>query len=310
MFNNSFVMEKIKLVFLGTGCSNPTVERNLTAIALRHQGQWMLFDCAEGTQRQMMKTGVSYMKTKYIFFSHFHADHFLGFPGLVATMSMHERDFPLHIFGPKGTKERIDRALSLGMMRKDFEIKITEVTRAGTIVKEPGFEIDAFPLKHEVPCLGFAFREKNKEGEFQRAKALKLLPEGPLWGKLQNGQTVKHKGKTIKPEQVMDYSKARTGRKISVVMDTLPSSSYFDYIMDSDVLVHEAAFADKFEKRAKETTHSTARQAAKVAVKTNAKKLVITHVSPRHKKNSELENEARQEFANVVVAKDLDEIEI
>ncbi len=303
-------MEKIKLVFLGTGCSNPTVERNLSAVALRYMGQWMLFDCAEGTQRQMMKTGVSYMKTKYIFFSHFHADHFLGFPGLVATMSMHERDFPLHIFGPKGTRERVERALRLGMMRKDFEINITEVKRAGTVVKEEGFEVDAFPLKHEVPCLGFAFREKGKEGEFQRAKALKLLPEGPLWGKLQKGRTVKWKGKTIKPKQVMDYSKARKGRKISVVMDTLPSESYFDYIRESDVLVHEAAFTEKFVQRAKETKHSTARQAAQVAAKTKAKKLVITHISPRHKKNSELENEARQEFANVVVAKDLDEIEV
>jgi len=303
-------MTEMKLVFLGTGCSNPTSERGLSAIGLRFMGKWMLFDCAEGTQRQMMKSNVSYMKVKYIFFSHFHADHFLGFPGLVATMSMHERDYPLHVFGPKGTKERVQRALNLGLMRKDFEINVTEITRAGKIVEEQGFEVIAFPLKHDVPCLGFALKEKDKEGEFQRAKALKLLPEGPLWGKLQKGQAVKWKGKTIKPKQVMDYSKGRKGRKVSVVMDTVPFSGYFDDIEGSNVLVHEASFSEKNAQRAKETRHSTARQAGSVAAKTNAKKLVITHVSPRQKKAKELENEARQEFADVMVAKDLDSLKV
>ncbi len=299
-------MSEIKMVFLGTGCSNPTAERNLSAVAMRFMGNWLLFDCPEGTQRQMMQSNVSYMKVKYIFFSHFHADHFLGFPGLVATMSMHERDYPLHIFGPKGTRERVQRALNLGLMRKDFEIKINEVKRAGKIVDEQSFEVNAFPLKHEVPCLGFSFKEKDKEGEFQRAKALKLgIPEGPLWGKLQKGQSVRWKGRTFKPGQVMDYKKGRRGRKISVVMDTVPWEGYFDYIEGSDVLVHEAAFGEKHAQRARETKHSTARQAARVAAETNAKKLVLTHISPRHKRNKELENEARQEFANVVVAEDL-----
>ncbi len=304
-------MEELKLVILGTGCSNPTVKRNLSAIALKYMGNWLLFDCAEGTQRQMMKAGVSYMKTKYIFFSHFHADHFLGLPGLVATMSMHERDYPLHIFGPKGCKERVSRALNLGLMRKDFEINVTELTRAEKIVDDEFFEVTAFPLKHEVPCFGFAFKEKDKDGEFQRETALKLgIPEGPLWGKLQKGQKVKVKGKEFAPDQVMDYSKGKNGRKVSVVMDTLPSASYFDYIENSDLLIHESAFTEKHAKRAKETTHCTARQAAKVAARTHAKKLILTHISPRHKKSSELENEARQEFAEVEVAEDLMKVEL
>ena len=301
-------MSEIKVVFLGTGCSNPTAERNLSAVAVRFQGHWMLFDCPEGTQRQMMKSNVSYLKVKHIFFSHFHADHFLGFPGLVATMSMHERDFPLHVYGPKGTEERIGRVVNFGMMRKDFEIKVHEVKRAGKILDEEEYEVVAFPLKHEVPCIGYAFKEKDKAGEFQRAKALKLLPEGPLWGKLQRGEQVKWRGKTIKPEQVMDYKKGRKGRKISIVMDTAPSQSYYDYIMDSDLLVHESAFTEKHTVRARDTKHSTAKQAAKVAADTNSKQLVLTHISPRHKKNSELENEARQEFANVSVPKDLDKM--
>ena len=283
----------------------------MTAVALQFNGQWLLFDCPEGTQRQMMKAGVSYMKVKYIFFSHFHADHFLGFPGLVATMSMHERDYPLHVFGPKGCEEQVRKSLNLAMMRKDFEIKVTEFKRAGKIVEEESFEVSAFPLRHEVPCIGFSFKEKSKEGEFQRARALKLgLPEGPLWGKLQKGETVRFNGRVFKPEQVMDYSKGRKGRKISIVLDTLPSESYFDYISESDLLVHEASFTEKFAQRARETKHSTAKQAAIVAQKTGAKRLAITHISPRHKNSKELENEARQEFADVTVAEDLAETRV
>jgi ribonuclease Z len=224
---------------------------------------------------------------------------------------MHERDYPLHVFGPRGCKERIQRALGLGLMRKDFEIRVVEVKRAGKILEEESFEVAAFPLKHEVPCLGFAFNEKDKKGEFQRAKAIALgIPEGPLWGRLQKGAAVKWKGRVFRPEQVMDYGRGRKGRKVSIVVDTRPAESYYDYIWESDVLVHEAAFSERHAQRAKETKHSTAMGAARVALETKAKKLVLTHISPRHKKNQELENEARQVFANVVVAEDLMQMEL
>ena len=300
----------MRLIVLGTSCSNPTVERNLTATALQFDGNWFLFDCPEGTQRQMMKAGVSYMRVHSIFLSHFHADHVLGLPGLIATMAMHERDTPLNIFGPKGTKKEIEKVMDLALMKKNFEIKVKEVSK-GVIVEGEKYAVEAFPLKHGITCLGFSFKESDKTGTFQREKALKLgIPEGPLWSKLQKGESVKAKGKTFKPEQVMDYEKGRLGKKVSIVMDTLPSDSYFDAIKDSDVLVHEAAFLEKHITRAKETKHSTAKQAAWVAAQTGAKKLVIVHISPRYKKNSMVENEARQEFGNVVVPKDLEEIEV
>ena len=300
----------MRLIVLGTSCSNPTVERNLTATALQFDGNWFLFDCPEGTQRQMMKAGVSYMRVHSIFLSHFHADHVLGLPGLIATMAMHERDTPLNIFGPKGTKKEIEKVMDLALMKKNFEIKVKEVSK-GVIVEGEKYAVEAFPLKHGITCLGFSFKESDKTGTFQREKALKLgIPEGPLWSKLQKGESVKAKGKTFKPEQVMDYEKGRQGKKVSIVMDTLPSDSYFDAIKDSDVLVHEAAFLEKHITRAKETKHSTAKQAAWVAAQTGAKKLVIVHISPRYKKNSMVENEARQEFGNVVVPKDLEEIEV
>jgi len=300
----------IRLVVLGTSCSNPTVERNLTAMALQFEGNWFLFDCPEGTQRQMMKAGVSYMRVHSIFISHFHADHVLGIPGLMATMAMHERDTPLNIFGPRGIKREIEKVMDLALMKRNFEIRVKEVSY-GKALEGEKYSVEAFPLKHGVSCLGFSFKEKDKEGTFQREKALKLgIPEGPLWSQLQKGEKVKVKGKTFRPEQVMDYDKGRKGKKVSIVMDTLPSDSYFDAIKDSDVLVHEAAFLEKHITRAKETKHSTAKQAAWVAAQTNAKKLVAVHISPRYKKNSDVENEARQEFGNVVVPKDLEEIEV
>ncbi len=300
----------VKLVMLGTSASNPTVERNLTATALQYEGQWLLFDVPEGTQRQMMSSGVSYMKVQYIFISHFHADHFLGLPGLIATMSMHGRDYPLYVYGPAGIKEQVKKVLGLALFKQSFEIEAREA-RKGKILEEEKFFVEAVPLKHEVKCFGFVFREKDKEGEFQRKKAEQLgIPEGPLWSKLQKGETVKHEGKTVKPEQVMDYSKKKKGKKISIVMDTLPFDGYIDAVRESDVLVHEATFLEKMKARAKETKHSTAKQAAAIAEKAKVKKLVLTHFSPRHKDAKEIENEARQEFAEVIVAKDLMEMEV
>jgi ribonuclease Z len=300
----------IRLVVLGTSCSNPTAERNLTAIALQFEGSLLLFDCPEGTQRQMMKSGVSYMRVSAIFLSHWHADHVLGLPGLIATMSMHGRDAPLYVIGPKGTEREIRKVLNFAMARKDFDIVVKEIGR-GIAFKGEKFTVSAVPLKHDIPCTGYVFKENDKVAEFQRAKALQLeIPEGPLWSKLQQGKSVEVKGKTFKPEQVLDYSKGKKGKKISIIMDTLPSDSYFDAIMESDLLVHESSFLDKHISRAKETKHSTAKQAAWVAEQTKAKKLVLLHISPRYKRNEDVENEARMEFANVVVAKDLMEIEV
>ena len=225
-------------------------------------------------------------------------------------MAMHGRDTPLHVFGPTGTKKEVEKIMNLALMKKSFEVRVKEVGK-GKVTTGEKFSVEAVPLKHGVKCLGFVFKENDKPGTFQREKAIKLgIPEGPLWSKLQKGEKVKVKGKVFKPEQVMDFDKGRTGKKVSIIMDTLPSDSYFDAIRDSDVLVHEAAFLEKHISRAKETKHSTAKQAAWVAEQTNAKKLVIVHISPRYKKNDQVENEARQEFGNVVVPKDLETIEV
>jgi len=300
----------MKIVFLGTSCSNPTKDRNLSAVAVQFEGQHLLFDCPEGTQRQMMKAGFSYMKTKHVFLSHFHADHILGLPGLVATMSMHERKEPLFVYGPKGIEEQVKKVLNLALMRKSFPIVAKELKK-GKVLEEEKFFVEAFPLKHEVPCYGFVLKEKDKEGTFQRAKALKLgIPEGPLWSRLQKGEKVKVKGKIFRPEQVMDYSKGRKGKKLAIVMDTLPNKSYFKAIEGADLLVHESAFLEDLKDRALDTAHSTAKEAAEVAKKVKAKKLVLTHISPRYKSGKEIEKEAKSVFSASVVAEDLMEINL
>ncbi len=303
-------MEQLKIYFFGTSCSTPTAERNLSSIGLQFHGNNLLFDCPEGTQRQMMRTSFPFMRIKNIFLSHFHADHTLGLPGLIATMALAERNEPLFVFGPRGVKERVQKLIDAANFGVNFQIVCKEL-RKGIVLEDKKFLLSAFPLKHGAPCFGFVFQEIGKEGEFQRKKALELgIPEGPLWGKLQKGETIKFEGKTFKPEQVMDFSKAKRGRKVSIVWDTLPNNSYHSDIKNSDVLVHEASLSDSEAEFAKKTLHSTALLAALTAKKTGAKKLVLTHISSRYRNASEIEKEAKKEFQNTIVAKDLLEIDV
>lgn len=304
-------MAGIKVCFLGTSASTPSKDRNLSSTLLNFNGSNFLFDCSEGTQRQIMNSGFSFMKVDCIFISHFHGDHILGLPGLLATMTMQERQKELYIAGPKGLGQKIKSALWLSGFAPTFPLKVAEISGKKVLLKEKNFKITAFPLRHDAPCFAYVFEELRPEGKFVREKALALkIPEGPLWGELQKGKSVKVSGKTFRPEQVLDYSKGKKGKKIAVIMDTLPKYSLSE-IKDCDLIVHEACFSEKFAERAKQTRHSTARQAAGIAKKASAKRLVLTHISTRHQKDiEELEKEAQAVFANSKVAKDLEEIEL
>ncbi len=302
--------DKIKIVFLGTSASVPTKERNLSSVAMRFEGQWLLFDAPEGVQRQMVAAGVSYLKINHIFISHFHADHILGLGGLLATMNIHGRDWEIHIHGPKGIAKKVQDCLDLALLKPGFEVKCHEVKK-GVVLKGEKFELEAFPLKHEIECWGYSFKEEDKPGQFDRKKALELgVPVGPMFSELQHGKSVKVGAKTIKPSQVLDASKAKPGRKISFVFDTLASKSYVKAIEGSDVLVHEASFLEERSERAQETMHSTALQAGEIAAQAKCKKLVLFHLSARHKDSEKFAGEAKKAFANVVVAEDLLEIDI
>jgi len=300
----------LKLCFLGTGCSAPTKDRALTGIVLSFNGKNYLFDCPEGAQKKVLEAGLSLQKIDAVLFSHFHADHFLGLPGMLATMNMFERETPLTIFGPKGVKKMVGKALELAFVSPCYEIKCVELGNK-IALDERDFSIESFALDHGVPCFGFVFSEKDKLGKFDRQKAIKLgVPVGPLFSKLANGEKVKIGGKTIKPGQVLDFGKGRKGRRVAIVLDTLPGGEYVSKIKGVDLLVHESVFLNKEKKRAKETFHSTALAVAKVARKVKAKKLLLTHFSNRYKNVLELEKEAQKEFANSSASRELMVVEI
>ena len=302
-------MEPVQIVFLGTASAAPTPERNLSSIAIRYLGEWILFDCPEGGQRQMLTSGVSYMKISKIFLTHLHLDHVLGLPGLLATMQMHQRTDPLTIFCPVGWKPKTSALIRLAP-KTGFEIKLEEIT-GGLVVSNDAYSISAVALKHEVTCFGLIFQQAPKPGTFLREKAVKLkIPEGPLWRKLQSGQSIKLKGKTISPKMVMDATKKKNGVKIAYIVDTAPAKSYHKAIAGSDILVHEATFGNEFAVRAKETLHSTAMDAAKAAASAKCKQLILTHLSSRHKTGDDLVREAQTIFKNTTVAKDLDSLTV
>ncbi|MDP2666956.1 MAG: ribonuclease Z [Candidatus Diapherotrites archaeon] len=302
----------IRLTFLGTSCSTPVPHRNLSSLALTYRGEWFLFDTPEGVQQQLMRGGLSYLKLGHVFISHFHGDHTLGLPGLLATMTIHERQEKLHIWGPRGIQKKIQEAVALGNFFPSFPIVPHEVLE-GELVREKDYTISAVRLDHSCPCYGFLFETKGKEGEFQRAKALKLgIPEGPLWGKLQKGENVMVGRKTITPKEVMDYSKGMRGAKVGFIMDTFPHPHYVHVLKEwgVDYLVHESSFLETEKERAEEVRHSTARMAGRVAKETGTKRLFLTHFSPRYPDEKEMVKEATKVFQDVTAAHDLMEVEL
>ena len=305
----------LSLTFLGTSAARPTVERNVSGLALVREGETLLFECGEGTQRQMMRYGVGFALSE-IFFTHFHADHFLGVIGLLRTLGLQGREEPIRLYGPKGAKKLLQQAIALGVERVPFEVEITEV-KPGPISRKTDngerntYSIHAFATEHGGGSVGYALIEHERLGRFDPAKAQALgVPEGPLWGKLQRGMTVElPDGRKVAPEGIV--GEKRPGRKVIITGDTRPCASVVDAAQGADLLVHEATFGEEEKDRAKETGHSTAREAAQVALAANAKRLVLSHVSARYSVSAEeLVKEARDVFKETTVAKDGMEIDV
>jgi len=294
----------LRLTFLGTSAARPTVERNVSSLALQREGETFLFDCGEGTQRQMMRYGVSFALSE-IFFTHFHADHFLGMIGLVRTLGLQGREEPLKLYGPRGAKQVLNNALLLGVERVPFAVEIHEVKAGATVGERDGYAISAFATEHGAGSLGYALVEAQRYGRFDPEKARALgVPEGPLWGKLQRGEAVElADGRKLTADSVV--GPRRPGRKVVITGDTAACASVVDAAAGADLLVHEATFGEEEKDRAKETFHSTAREAAQVALAAKARKLVLTHLSARYSISAEeLVKEAKEVFSEVVAAKD------
>ena len=300
----------LTLRFLGTSASRPTVERNVTSLALVREGETMLFDCGEGTQRQMMRYGISFTFGD-VFFSHFHADHLLGIIGLVRTMSLQGRTELLRMWGPKGAQRVLRRANEFGVERMGFPVEIHEV-KPGDPIARKGYAIVPFMADHRgEPTLGYALVEEQRRGRFNPDLARELgIPEGPLWGLLHRGQPVTlDDGRVVQPGALVGPT--RSGRKVVITGDTRPSDATVEAAAGADLLVHEATFAEEEAERAHETGHSTARGAARVARRAGVKRLVLTHFSARYSRDaSELLREAQEEFDRVTLARDGMEVDV
>ena len=300
----------LSLLVLGTSASRPTVERNVSSLAVKREGETLLFDCGEGTQRQMMRYGVSFA-LRDLFFTHFHTDHLLGVIGLMRTMSLQGRTEALRLWGPRGGTKVLRRAESLGYERLAFPVEIGEL-EDGQRIARTGYAIDVFSVEHRgSPSLGYAIVEEARKGRFNPDRARELgVPEGPSWGQLHRGLPVTlDDGRVI--EASMLVGPARAGRTVVITGDTRPCASTVAASTDADVLVHEATFGDEEAERACETGHSTAREAAQVAADARVRTVLLTHFSARYSRDtSDLEREAKSVFPRVLMAKDGFELDV
>jgi ribonuclease Z len=301
----------LTLRFLGTAASRPTVERNVASVAVVREGETILVDCGEGTQRQMMRYGVSFALAD-IFFTHTHSDHLLGVIGLTRTLQLQGRTEALRLWGPPGSARLLRQAVTFGGDRVGFPVEVLEVA-PGTPVRR-GDEHDVVPFAVEHPgvaAVGYALVERERRGRFNPELARALgVPEGPLWGELHRGRAVTlGDGRVVEPGALVGPT--RPGRTVVVTGDTRPCAATVEAARGADLLVHEATFADDEAARAKETGHSTAREAAGVAHAAGARRLVLTHVSARYSHDTrELEAEARSVFPEARVARDGTEVEV
>lgn len=285
------------------------MERSVSALAVIREGETLLFECGEGTQRQMMRYGVGFALSE-IFFTHFHADHFLGVIGLVRTLGLQGRTDPMRCYGPKGAKRMLGSALSLGVERVPFEVEIVEL-EANAALRRGEYDILTYAAEHGSNALGYVLVEKDRLGKFDPGAAREAgVPEGQLWGRLQRGETVTlPDGRTVSPETIVGAP--RPGRKVVYTGDTRPCKATIEAAIGADVLVHEATFSLEEADRARETDHSTAHEAAEVARMARVRRLVLTHVSARYSRDpGPLLDEAQAVFPETVVARDGLEVDV
>ncbi len=292
-------MSILRLTFLGTSAAMPTLHRNVSGLAVKADSDLLLFDCGEGSQRQMIRFGTGF-SVDAVFFTHFHADHYLGIIGFLRTLGMGGREQPLTLYGPAPARKILDAAIHLGVERLAFPVDVQEL-RGGEIIARKGYGVRAIRVDHRVNALGYALEEDVRPGRFDPEAARLLgVPSGPDFGRLQKGQTITlPDGTEIKPEQVMGST--RPGRRVIISGDTRPCAAMVEASRGADLLIHESTFSDDEQARAIETRHSTAREAARVAQEAKAKRLVLTHLSSRHDVDPRpLLEQARQEFSGPI----------
>jgi ribonuclease Z len=297
----------LDLVFLGTAGSMPTAQRAPAALLVRRGGDRLLFDCAEGTQRQLLRSSVGLVELGEIFVTHFHADHILGLPGLFKTFSLRGRERPLEVHGPRGLVDLLG-SLKRVVGKLSYEVRVVEL-EPGDVLERDGYRLAAFEVSHGVPAVGWSLIEATRPGRFDVEAADALgVPSGPARGALQRGESVTlPDGSAVSADQVL--GPPRPGRKIVITGDTAPSESIVEAAWGAEVLVTEATFSEEELERAQETMHQTAAQAAGIAQRANIGLLALTHLSNRYF-GPEIAREAREIFPETVVPKDFDVVEV
>jgi len=283
----------MQVTFLGTGGAVPTTRRNTSGLLVRRDGERFLFDCGEGTQRQMMRFSTGFA-VSHVFLTHLHGDHVLGLPGLCQTLDFNDREEPLAIHTPPGTRRTVENLVGVTGARPDYPVRVSDARPGEVALRANEYEVRAFATDHRTRSVGYALVEDDRKGRFHREEAEELgVPEGPKFSRLHGGETVElDDGTVIEPEQVV--GPPRPGRRVVYTGDTRPTGATVEAATDADLLVHEATFADERAERAGQTGHSTARQAAELANRAGAKRLALTHISSRYAGDaSELDREAR-----------------
>ena len=295
----------LSVVFLGTGGSVPTARRATACLLARVGGERLLFDCGEGSQRQMHRS-IGLVQVDEIYVTHYHADHYLGLPGLLKTYDLQARERPLRIVGPPGLGS-LFQVLGRIFGRLSYEVELVELGE-GEAIRHQGYEVRCFAVQHRMTAYGYALVEDERPGRFDPELAARLgVQPGPDFGRLQAGEAVAAGDGQVRPEQVM--GEPRRGRKVVVTGDTAPCEMTRVAAHEAELLVHDGSFADDELERAAETGHSTARQAAELAREAGVKLLTLVHVSSRYDVRDVLA-QAREVFSSAEAPRDFDVVEI
>jgi len=296
----------IKLTFLGTSSAIPSARRNHTSILLNYEGENILIDCGEGTQRQFRKAGLNPCKVTRILITHWHGDHVLGIPGLLQTLALSNYNKTIHIYGPKGTKKYMKNIMKSFKFSGKYKIEVNEVKRK--FFENNDFYLEAESMKHGIPTNAYNFVLKDKRRiDKKKLKKLKIKP-GPLLQKLKEGKNISYKNKNYKAKNLTYIDK---GKKISFVLDTGMHNKIIPFSKNADLLICESTFGKELKERAKKYLHLTSEQSANIAKKAKVGKLCLTHLSARHERNTNLIlNEAKKIFKNSQIVEDLDVVEV
>ena len=303
----------MRVIPLGTSSGKPTLKRNVSALAVAREAEWLLFDCGEGTQMQITRAGLSPSRLSAVFITHLHGDHFNGLPGLLSTMGLDRRTRGLGLTGPQGIREYLDllERLRVAFLTYPVELRQFNSLAESTVVYETAeYSVSAVALDHRLFALGYRIDERPRAGRFNVEQARKLgVPEGPLWGRLQSGEDVRLvDNSVVRSSDVMGAE--RPGKSVAYCLDTRPCAMAVQLARNVDLLIHEATYTEEFASEAQQYGHSTAAQAARTARDAGARRLLITHFSTRFPDPTPLLEEARAIFPDTILAEDLMEIEV